>query len=108
MPLNTCSNRVGGSAAACLVVLPGTMRARAPVGTRPGACALHTVRLPARSGRVRGERRPRASDSALRRGRVRVGVIHTAARAGDGQRGLAAMTAAAAVPRAGSCIKFRL
>ncbi len=52
--LNTCSNRVGGHAAACLVALPGAVRQRARVGAWPGPGVVGAVPLRAGQGRAGG------------------------------------------------------
>jgi multidrug efflux pump subunit AcrA (membrane-fusion protein) len=46
--LDKCSNRVGGSAVACLVALPRAVRERARVGAWPGAGVLEAVLMPRR------------------------------------------------------------
>jgi len=56
-----------GVRAACLEALPGTVRERPRLVPQPGAGVVHPLRLAARAGGVRGDRRPRAPDGRLHR-----------------------------------------
>src|SRR5260370_36040649 len=71
----TCSNHMSGSAARWLVVLPGTVRARARVGPWPGDRVVRAVRLRPGPRVVPGPRQPGSPERGVPGARLPVGVV---------------------------------